>query len=149
MFHHEHYILWRNMTDRCLDPGSHAYHWYGARGITVCPEWRDPAAFCAWMDANMGPCPPGMSLDRIRNDGNYEPGNVRWSDAAGQTRNSSAAKITWDIADEIRRRCAAGESQRILAADFSISQQSVSRVVTGQTWVRRQPAVPGAASSPI
>lgn len=137
MFHHEHYILWRNMTDRCLDPGSHAYQRYGARGITVCPEWRDAAAFCAWMDANMGPCPPGMSFDRIRNDGNYEPGNVRWNDAAGQIRNSSAAKITIEIAEEIRRRCAAGESQRSLAAEFRIAQQSVSRVVTGQTWVRR------------
>jgi len=136
MFHHEHYILWRNMTDRCLDPGSRAYHWYGARGITVCEGWRETAAFCAWMDANMGSCPPGMSFDRVNNDGNYEPGNVRWNDAAGQIRNSSAAKITMDIAEEIRRRCAADEPQRVLAAEFRISQQSVSRVVTGQTWVR-------------
>jgi hypothetical protein len=135
MFHHEHYILWRNMTDRALDPGSHAYHWYGARGITVCTEWRDAAVFCAWMDANMGPCPPGMSFDRIRNNGNYEPGNVRWNDAAGQIRNSSGAKITMDIAEEIRRRCDAGETQRALAAEFNICQQSVSQVVTGRTWV--------------
>ena len=136
MSKHEHYILWRNMTDRCLDPGSHAYRWYGARGITVCPEWRDPAAFCAWMDANIGPCPPGMSFDRIGNDGDYEPGNVRWNDAAGQIRNSSAVKITIDIADEIRRRCAAGETQRALAAEFRIAQQGISKIVTGQTWVR-------------
>lgn len=134
MFHHEHYILWRNMTDRCLDPGSHAAKWYGDRGITVCPEWRDPAVFCAWMDANMGPCPPGMSFDRIRNNGNYEPGNVRWMTQAGQIRNSRLAKITMDIAEEIRRRCATGESQLVLATEFNISRQSVSRVVTGESW---------------
>ncbi len=136
MSEHEHYILWRNMTDRCLDPGSHAARWYGDRGITVCPEWRDPAIFCAWMDANMGPRPPGRSFGRIRNNEGYEPGNVRWNDAAGQIRNSSAAKITMDIAEEIRRRADVGESQRALAAEFRISQQSVSRVVTFQAWVR-------------
>lgn len=131
---HEHYILWRNMTDRCLDPGSHAYQWYGARGITACPEWRDPAAFCAWMDANMGPCPPGMSFDRIRNGGNYEPGNVRWNDAAGQARNTRTAKITMDIAEEIRRRHAAGEPRPVLAAGFGVSKETIRQVVTGKTW---------------
>jgi hypothetical protein len=149
VWHHEHYILWRNMTDRCLDPGSHAYHWYGARGITVCPEWRGPAAFCAWMDANMGPCPPGMSFDRIRNDGNYEPGNVRWTDAAGQIRNSRQAKITMAIAEEIRRRYGLGVPRSVLAAEFGVSKETIRRVVTGESWVRRQPAVPGAASSPM
>jgi hypothetical protein len=136
VYRHEHYILWRNIMTRCLDPGSHAAKWYGDRGITVCPEWRDAAAFCVWMDANMGPRPPGMSFDRIRNDSNYEPGNVRWNDAAGQIRNSRQAKLTMGIAEEIRRRYAAGERQRALAAEFGIGQQSVSRVVTGQTWVR-------------
>jgi hypothetical protein len=131
---HAHYILWRNMTDRCLDPGSHAYHWYGARGITVCPEWRDAAAFCAWMDENMGPRPPGKSFDRIRNNGNYEPGNVRWTDAAGQIRNSRTAKITMDIAEEIRRRHAAGEPQPALASEFGVCRSNISQIVTGKTW---------------
>lgn len=134
MWHHEHYNLWRNMTDRCLDPGSHAYRWYGARGITVCPEWRDAAAFCAWMDANMGPCPPGMSFDRINNDGNYEPGNVRWNDAAGQIHNSSLAKLTMDIAEEIRRRHAAGERRAALAAEFGVGVETIRRVVIGEAW---------------
>jgi hypothetical protein len=133
---HEHYILWRNMTDRCLDPGSHAYQWYGARGVTVCPEWRDPAAFCAWMDANMGSCPPGMSFDRIRNNGNYEPGNVRWNDAAGQIRNSRSAKITESIAEEIRRRYSSGASRSALAAEFGVSIETIRRVVTGEAWMR-------------
>ena len=134
MFHHEHYILWRNMTDRCFNLASQDYPRYGARGITVCEEWRDAAAFCAWMDANMGPCPPGMSLDRIRNDGNYEPGNVRWNDATGQIRNSRVPRITMDIAEEIRRRHGLGESRLALAAEFSVSVETVRRVVIGETW---------------
>jgi hypothetical protein len=131
---HEHYARWSGMMGRCLDPGSNGYKWYGARGITVCPEWRDPAVFCAWMDANMGPCPAGMSFDRIRNSGNYEPGNVRWNDNAGQARNTRLTKLTMDIAEEIRRRRAAGELQRVLAAEFGVDRSVISRVVAGKTW---------------
>jgi hypothetical protein len=132
--HHEHYARWGDMTGRCLNPEHPSFQWYGGRGVTVCPEWRDPAAFCAWMDANMGPCPPGMSLDRIDNDGNYEPGNVRWNDNAGQARNTRLAKLTMDIAEEIRRRCAAGELQSVLAAEFSVDASVISRVAAGKTW---------------
>src|SRR6185437_11332096 len=97
---HEHYARWGDMMGRCLNPESTSFHQYGGRGITVCPEWRDPATFCAWMDANMGSCPPGMSFDRMDNNGNYEPGNVRWNDNAGQARNTRLTKLTMDIAEE-------------------------------------------------
>jgi len=110
------------------------YQWYGARGITVCAEWRDPAAFCAWMDENMGPCPPGMSFDRMCNDGHYEPGNARWATPPMQIRNSRTAKITMDDATEIRRRFAAGESQQALASEFGVTRPNISQVVTGKTW---------------
>jgi hypothetical protein len=75
-----------------------------------------------------------MSFDRKNNDGNYEPGNVRWNDAAGQIRNSSSAKITMDDACEIRRRYAAGECQRDIAADFGVTRWNISMIVTGKTW---------------
>lgn len=60
--HHPHYIRWRNMVDRCTNPENANYHNYGGRGIKVCPEWRDVAVFCAWIDENLGQCPSGMSL---------------------------------------------------------------------------------------
>jgi hypothetical protein len=59
------------------------------RGITVCDEWRDdPFSFYRYLDEVLGPCPPGHSIDRVDNDGNYEPGNIRWASQSEQVRNS-------------------------------------------------------------
>ena len=87
---HASYHRWYNMIDRCGNPAHAAYRNYGARGITVCPEWHDPAAFLKYLDEVLGPCPVGFSLDRIDNDGPYAPGNIRWASAAEQTRNRRA-----------------------------------------------------------
>jgi hypothetical protein len=81
------------MVRRCEDPADRAYHNYGGRGIAVCPEWRDdPAVFVAYLRDTLGPCPDGHSLDRIDNDGDYEPGNVRWVDAVTQRHNQRRFK---------------------------------------------------------
>jgi hypothetical protein len=88
---HRNYKRWREMVARCHDPTNHAYRLYGARGIAVCEQWRtDPVAFCAWIDENLGPCPERHSLDRIDNNGDYEPGNIRWAPAAIQAINRRA-----------------------------------------------------------
>jgi hypothetical protein len=81
------YKVWGAMLDRCENPQHKAYPNYGGRGIGVCPEWHDVTVFVAWMEANLGPCPPGKSIDRTDNDGNYEPGNVRWATAREQSLN--------------------------------------------------------------
>jgi hypothetical protein len=73
------------MRCRCRNPNQARFADYGGRGITVCERWRDFAAFVA--DVGMPPG-PGYSLDRIDNDGNYEPGNVRWATSKEQARNS-------------------------------------------------------------
>lgn len=84
------YVAWQLMIDRCHNPNSHAYSYYGARGIKVCPEWRgDYGAFYA----HVGERPDSMSLDRINNNGNYEPGNVRWADRCTQARNTRANRL--------------------------------------------------------
>jgi hypothetical protein len=88
------YQLWRRIRRRCYDPKAHNYRYYGGRGITVCDAWRnDAGAFIAWIEANLGPCPPGRSLDRVNNDGNYEPGNLRWATRSQQVRNRRAARL--------------------------------------------------------
>ena len=93
--HHPHYGRWKDLTDRCYSPNHKRFADYGGRGITVTPEWRrdaGPQAFCNWLDKNLGPCPEGMSIDRINNDGNYEPGNVRWATSKEQNDNSRPDK---------------------------------------------------------
>lgn len=79
------YSTWRSMIKRCDDPNSNVYHNYGGRGITVCDRWRND--FIAFV-RDMGPKPtPKHSIDRINNDGNYEPGNCRWATSKEQCRN--------------------------------------------------------------
>jgi hypothetical protein len=71
------YLTWKGMKTRCHNPNAAAYKYYGARGITVCDEWR--GSFQAFYD-HIGPRPAkGFSVERIDNDGDYEPGNVKWA----------------------------------------------------------------------
>lgn len=77
---------WRHMRDRCLNPKSKQYRYYGGRGITICPEWDDFAVF----RADMGEPPEGYTLDRIDPNGGYTPSNCRWASKTTQARNQRA-----------------------------------------------------------
>lgn len=78
------YTVWLGMRQRCLQPNAPGYPWYGARGITICPQWDDFAVFLA----DVGPRPSMKhSLDRIDNARGYEPGNVRWATRREQSAN--------------------------------------------------------------
>lgn len=70
--------------NRCYNQNNPKYPTYGGRGITMCDEWR--SGFPNFL-RDMGECPPGHSIDRIDNNGNYEPDNCRWATPQQQTEN--------------------------------------------------------------
>lgn len=82
--HTPEYVLWCAMVRRCTRKTADDYDRYGGRGITMCERWRKFENFIS----DMGPRPsPAHSLDRIDNNGNYEPGNVRWATSKQQANN--------------------------------------------------------------
>lgn len=82
------YAAWLAMRQRCSNPRNPKYSDYGGRGIRVCDRWNVFENFLA----DMGERPEGMTLDRINNDGNYEPGNCRWADRLTQQGNTRWAR---------------------------------------------------------
>jgi hypothetical protein len=82
------YRIWTAMRQRCENPRSKSYKWYGYRGIKICERWQN----FAWFLEDMGPRPDGLTIDRIDPDGNYELSNCRWStleEQHGNRRNSA------------------------------------------------------------
>lgn len=77
------YMSWMSMKSRCNNPNNVSYKNYGGRGITVCKRWYNFKNFYE----DMGQKPNGLSLDRIDNDGNYEPSNCKWSTWVEQNNN--------------------------------------------------------------
>lgn len=89
---HPLYKTHHGMMRRCYHPDQEGFDSYGGRGIRVHKSWHDVRVFIAWVEENLGPRPAGCTLDRVDNDGDYEPGNVQWADAPAQQ--SNRRKVT-------------------------------------------------------
>lgn len=83
--HTTEYYIWTSIKQRCTNPNHKYYKHYGGRGIKICDEWLH--SFESFL-RDVGPRPGKLTLDRINNDGNYEPTNCRWTTYKEQRANS-------------------------------------------------------------
>lgn len=127
------YQAWANMLARCRNPKNPGYSRYGGRGITVCPRWVE--SFSAFL-SDVGEAPTiEHSIDRIDNDGNYEPGNCRWVVCVINCRNRPSTKLTEIKASQIRNLAAIGISVPRIAKQFGISPRLARHVANGTRWM--------------
>lgn len=127
------YRVWQDMRGRCYDRNDRRWKDYGGRGITVCERWQlSVAAFVA----DMGPHPgPGYSLDRINNDGDYEPGNCRWANRFEQARNTRRTRLNALTVRAIRLlRQHEGFTYEALAEMLHLKKMTVAQIATGRNW---------------
>lgn len=108
------YVAWRDITKRCTNQKFPDYHRYGGRGIQICQRWRE--SYTAFV-ADVGRRPtPTHSIERIDNDGHYEPGNVCWATKTAQA-NNRRGNLLRTIDDHRISLCAAA---RYLAIDWQV-----------------------------
>ena len=125
------YRVWSSMKKRCYNSNAQMFKHYGARGIIVCDRWLN--SFENFL-ADMGPRPMGGTLERIDNNGNYEPANCKWASIVEQLRNRSITKLSENSADLIRKLRKAGFSRIELAEQFGVHPQTITRIVHGRRW---------------
>ena len=112
------YRVWSSMRNRCRNPNSQKWHRYGGRGIKICSEWGDYAVFREWAIGTG--YRKGLTIDRINNDGNYEPDNCRWV-----TKSVNSSKLT--PADVRAIRVATGTTTEI-GDRFGVDCSHISRI---------------------
>lgn len=128
------YEIWSDMIKRCYNPKTKNYHRYGGRGIKICDRWRH---FFENFLEDMGKRPfTGAQIDRINNDGNYEPSNCEWVTNKENTRHTSTTKLSMEKANIIRNIYSKGELlQKEIAIMYGVSKYTISDVIRNKTWV--------------
>jgi len=126
------YRIWRNIKTRCFNKNISHAHIYSEKGITICPEWEN--SFEQFYK-DMGPCPSNLhSIDRINNDGNYEPSNCRWATIQEQGQNTSRTIFNEQLVKEIREHFQNGKSRKELAEMYNCKQSTINGIIANKTW---------------
>lgn len=130
--HHPFYMAWVNLKTRCDNPRSTQYAWYGGRGIKYCETWKAFKGFYADMYDEWA---PGLMLDRVDNQGDYQLSNCRWVSYSVNAQNRRSNVVTEEIVGVIRRLYETGRyTQANLGERFGIAQPVISAIVTYKTW---------------
>ncbi len=128
------YITWQQFKGRCYNKKHKQYFRYGGRGIAVCNRWKN-SFFAFYADMGLRPFPKAQ-IDRIDNDGNYEPGNCRWTTSAQNCRNRSNNKLTLSKVKKIRELYDGNRiTQKQLGNTFKINPSLISRIVNNKIWI--------------
>ena len=127
------YNSWQGMKARCLRKTHPKFPRYGGRGITVCEEWMAIKGFVEWAIPNGWK--HGLSIDRIDNDGNYEPSNCRWVTVAENSRSKKTTKLSIEDALDIRIKYNNGVSMPDLAAEYGVVHGTIWFIVKNFTHV--------------
>lgn len=130
----QYYRIWRSVIQRCYETKSATYKYYGGRGVKVCDEWLNPFVFNNWLIENG--YKKGLQIDRINNDGNYEPSNCRFVTPAENSQNKSNTILTPSIVSEIRDYANSNKqlNYQNIGNKFGISRQLVNKVVNRKCW---------------
>ena len=128
------YHIWYSMINRCEQKQNDAYKNYGGRGIKIVNEWKENfAVFEKWALANG--YQNDLTIDRIDNDGNYEPSNCQWLTPKENTRKRRNVKLTMDSANEIRKMISNGVKYEDIGEMFNICISQISRIKHNKRWV--------------
>lgn len=114
---------WTKMHIRCTDPNYHSYKNYGGRGIKVCERWK---SFANWREDLEDTWQPGLTLERIDNDGDYCPENCCWKP---KSENSRKPVWTPDVMLEMLELYKQRLPQHIIAAQYGTQQSTVSQLI--------------------
>jgi hypothetical protein len=130
---HPLYNCWSRMRSRCGYPNDPSYKNYGGRGIEVCLEWRESfQKFFAW-SISAG-WESGLTIERVNNNGGYEPSNCKWIPRPLQLRNTRRCRLKAEQIGDIKARLAHGERIIDIAKDLRVPFGTISEIKRGNTW---------------